>query len=87
MHRLILLLALAGCSTTQPAIDVRTVEVIKEVQRPCAVQKPVRPAAVGALPGQAADAVLVLAAKILEWSGPGGYADQAEDAIENCTAP
>ena len=87
MRALLLVILLAGCSTTQPAVEVRTVEVVREVQRPCAAVAPVRPAPVGKLPANAVDAVLMLAAKLLTWSGPGGYADRAEDAIESCTAP
>ena len=78
---------LTACSTPTAGIEIRTVEVVKEVQRPCAAVAPARPAAVGSLPAQAGDAVLVLAAKLLEWAGEGGYADRAEAAIGECTRP
>ena len=82
--RYLILLALAGCSHTEPGIEVRTVEVIKEVQVPCAAKPVERPEPVGTLPPGAADAVIVLAAKLLEWAGKGGYADRADTAIESC---
>ena len=81
-------LSLAACATAQePGIEIRTVTVTKEVQRPCAATAPARPEATGTLPAQAADAVRVLAAKLLEWAGEGGYADRAEAAIAECTRP
>jgi hypothetical protein len=91
MRRLFMIaavLSLAGCAAaSNPGIEIRTVTVTKEVQRPCAATAPTRPAATGSLPAQAADAVLVLGAKILEWAGEGGYADRAEAAIAECTRP
>lgn len=83
----IALLALAGCASRPAAIEVRTVEVVRETMVPCPVETPARPALIGQLPPDARDAVLVMAAKLLEWSGPGGYADQAEAALAICAHP
>ena len=82
-YAIIACLLLAACKTT-PAVEVRTVEVVRETMRPCPVAKPVRPADLTALPDDARDAVLVLYAKLLEYAGPGGYADQADKAIGVC---
>ena len=84
---LIAALLLAGCGTTpKPAVEVRTVEVVKEVQRPCASTKPDRPESLPQpLPSDARQLVALLTAKLLEWSGPGKYADRAEAAIDECT--
>lgn len=83
-------LLVTGChDAVQNGIEVRTVEVIKEVQVPCPVAKPERPEPLlpGNLPKQAQDAVLALYAALLEWQGPGKYADQAEAALRICTEP
>lgn len=73
------------CACSQPAVRVRTVEVVKEVQRPCAVTKPVRPAPIGPLPADAVQLAAVLGAKLIEFAGPGGYAERAERALTICT--
>jgi hypothetical protein len=78
-------LLLAGCGHTQQGVRIETVEVVKEVQRPCPVTAPERPAPVGALPSNARDALRIVSAKLLEYVGPGGYADRADSAIGICT--
>lgn len=80
------LFLLAGCAHQQ-GVRVETVEVVKEVQRPCPASKPDRPAPVGALPSNARDALRIVTAKLLEYVGPGGYAERAEKAIDICTKP
>lgn len=81
------MLLLSGCATTSPqAVEIRTVEVIKEVQVPCPATAPARPDTINpnALPPNAVDSVRLLFARLLEWQGSGGYADKAEAAIEIC---
>lgn len=83
-----LALLLTGCpNRVQNGIEVRTVEVIKEVQVPCPVALPPRPATIlpSGLPEQAQDAVSALYAALLQWQGDGKYADQAEAALRICT--
>lgn len=89
MRALILCLALAGCATTPPGIEVRTVTRTVEVAKPCPVVKPSRPVEIKkeALPTQAQNAVLFLYAALLEWQGEGKYGDQAEAALETCIDP
>ena len=72
----------------EPGIEVRTVVVVKEVQRPCPVTKPERPAPLAQpLPGDAVQLAALLGAKLAEWAGPGGYGERADAAIERCTTP
>jgi hypothetical protein len=82
---------LAGCassSTTPPAVEIPTVEVVKEVQRPCPVTKPDRPAPLARpLPTDPVQLAALLTLKLLEYAAPGGYADRADAAIATCTAP
>lgn len=78
------LLLLAACSHGPGAVEVRTVEVVKEVMVPCPAKAPVRPSALGELPAVAEDALRIVSAKLLEYAGKGGYADKAEDAIATC---
>lgn len=82
-------LTFAACSTTsQPAVKVVYQEVVKEVQRPCPVTKPVTPGKLDRpLPADPARLVDLLVAKLLEWAGPGGYGERADSAIETCTKP
>ena len=86
-----LIAALSACKTTgtpPPAIEIRTVERVVEVQRPCTVTKPARPAPLARpLPTDAVALAAVLAEKLAEWSGPGRYGDRADAAINRCTAP
>lgn len=85
MRWLIFSLLLAGCAQGPGAVEVRTVEVIKEVMVPCPAVAPARPAKLGPLPADAAGALLVVSAKLLEYAGAGGYADRAEDALSTCS--
>lgn len=81
-------LLLISCATAAPpGIRAETVEVVREVQRPCPVTKPVRPKPIGALPTDLQALAAVLGGKLLEWAGPGGYGDRAEAAIDTCTRP
>lgn len=86
MKRLALIaaLALAGCETTQPGIEVRTVEKIVEVQRPCPATPPVRPTPLGSLPDTSPAALALVLAKLAEYSAPGAYADRAEAYFAAC---
>jgi len=85
------LILLAGCSSTNrtpPAVEIRTVEKVVEVQRPCAVTVPARPAKLARpLPTDTTALSALLAAKLLEYSGAGGYADRAEAALAICIKP
>ena len=81
-------LLLVACSTPQPGIEIRTVEVLKEVQRPCPVVKPKQPGKLARpLPADPARLIDLLLAKLTEWAGPGGYGERADTAIETCTKP
>jgi hypothetical protein len=89
MRYLILLAAdaLAACGTDQsrPAVEIRTVTKTVEVQKPCAVTPPVRPAPLDKpLPTDLGRLVAVLGAKLVEYAGPGGFADRATAAIDQC---
>jgi hypothetical protein len=75
MRYLILLAAdaLAACGTDQsrPAVEIRTVTKTVEVQKPCAVTPPVRPAPLDKpLPTDLGRLVAVLGAKLVEYAGP-----------------
>ncbi|AHE52588.1 hypothetical protein [Sphingomonas sanxanigenens] len=78
---------LAGCSSTPPpAVAVRTVEVVREVQRPCPVTPPPRPAPLDRpLLADAAALAALLGARLAEWAGPGGYGERADAALMLCT--
>lgn len=74
-----------GCVTTsEPGIEVRTVERVVEVQRPCPGVKPERPAPLGPVPADAVAALALTAAKLAEYTLPGMYADKAEAIMERC---
>lgn len=77
-------LALAACQHTEPGIEVRTVEVIREVQKPCPGIPPVRPGPLGTLKASAESALAQVLAKLAEYSGAGQYADRAEAYVEAC---
>jgi hypothetical protein len=83
-------LALAACDE-HPATPGQSViyrDVLKEVPRPCPVTAPTRPAALARpLPTDPGALVSLLAGKLKEWSGEGGYAERAEAAIQICTRP
>lgn len=73
-------LPLWGCATTEPRV------VIKEVSRPCPVTVPTRPKPLDRpLPDDAVSLAALLAAKLLEYAGPGGFADRAESSLRTCT--
>lgn len=81
---LIALLALAACKTTSPNVRIETVEVLREVTKPCPGQRPARPAPIGVLPGDLAQLAAVLGAKLAEYAAPGKYADQSEAIFDRC---
>lgn len=81
---MVLALPAAKCQTTEPGIEVRTVEVIKEVQKPCPGIVPARPGELGQLAASAEAALAQALAKLAEYSGEGQYADQAESYFEAC---
>lgn len=72
------------CSTPEPGIEVRTVEVVREVQKPCPGVRPVRPSGLGPLAPGAESALAQVLAKLAEYSAPGKYADQAEAYFASC---
>lgn len=76
-----------GCVADQahPAVEVRTQVVTKEVQKPCPVTKPARPAKLARpLPTDAVKLAALALAKLAEYAAPGGYADRADAAITEC---
>ena len=84
-----LALMLEACPNSKecppPAIEQHYTTVTKEVAKPCPVKEPARPAALQRpLPTDAVSLAALLGAKLLEYAGPGGYADRAHDAIETC---
>lgn len=79
-----LALIITACSTPEPGIEVRTVEVVREVQKPCPGTVPVRPAPLGPLPADALALAATLGAKLAEYAGPGKYADQASAYFASC---
>ncbi len=83
---LVAALALSGCAHGRAPVDVRVQERLVEVQRPCPVTVPARPAPIDpdTLPADARDALRIVTAKLLEYAGAGGYADRAEAAIAVC---
>jgi hypothetical protein len=87
----LLCLALAACGgdpPQSPGMKVVYQTVVKEVQRPCPVAKPARPAPLARpLPTDSGALVSLLAAKLAEWAGKGGYGERAEAALEVCTRP
>lgn len=80
-------LLVTGCSTTGNPVRTEIVERVVEVQKPCAVEKPARPAPVGPLPTALEAVAAILGAKLKEYTAPGGYADKAEAAIDECITP
>lgn len=78
------LLALSACNHTQPGVDVRTVEKVVEVQRPCPAVRPERPPPLGKLPEHAQQALAQALAALAAYSAPGMYADQAEAWFDAC---
>jgi hypothetical protein len=88
MKALIASLALAiltACQSTQPGVEVRVVEVIREVPMPCAGEVPERPLPFVKPTGEGLEALAAaLAAKLGEFSLPGRYADRAEAYFAAC---
>lgn len=81
----VLLLGACGGRATSPGIHVETVEVVREVQRPCPGPKPERPAALARpLPTGLEALAATLGAKLAEWAGPGGYGERADTALMRC---
>lgn len=84
-------LALSACARPDappPGVEVRVVETVKEVRRPCPVTKPKRPAPLAKpLPTDAVQLAELLGAKLLEYAGPGAFADRADAALETCAKP
>jgi hypothetical protein len=91
MRRLLIIapLLLMACEHPQSAgtkVVYQTVE--KEVQRPCPVTVPTKPAPLAKpLPSDPARLVDLLTAKLIEWAGTGGYGERADDALKVCTKP
>ncbi len=79
--------ALGACASPDGPVRIETVEVVREVQKPCPAELPVRPAKIGALPTDLAALAATLAAKLAEYSDPGKYADRADAIMARCTVP
>lgn len=82
--------AVASCggTTTPPAVEVRTVTKTVEVQRPCSVTAPPRPAKLPRpLPTDSVALAALLAEHLAQYDAPGGFADRALAAIATCTKP
>lgn len=78
---------LSACAHTNgpPVVEQRTVEVVREVQKPCPAERPKRPdKLVQPLPTDGVQLAAVLSVKLLEYAGPGGYADRAEAFFDEC---
>lgn len=77
-----------GCSTARtppPGVEVKWVDRVVEVQRPCPATRPERPAPLARpLPTDANALAAVLLSKLIEWAGPGGYGDRADTALDIC---
>lgn len=85
MIAIVALALLAACKTApEPGIEVRTVEVVVETQKPCPGSVPTRPAPLGTLPAGMAAALAKTLAKLAEYSAPGKYADQAAAYFDAC---
>lgn len=90
MKRLLLLpvvmltLPAAMCEHSEPGIEVRTVEVVKEVQAPCPGTVPDRPKPLGPLKPSVEAALAQALAKLAEYSAAGQFADQAFAYFEAC---
>lgn len=77
-------LSLAACQHNQPGIEIREIEVVKEVAAPCPGIPPERPEPLGPLPQHAATALAHALAKLAEYSAPGKFADQAMAYVAAC---
>lgn len=85
-YRLIVaMLALSACSQpTPPATQIKIERETVEVMRVCPETLPRRPASIGVLPADLQKLAATLGAKLLEWSGPGGYGERVEAAHGAC---
>jgi len=80
-----MLAALTACSNpTPPATQIKIQRETVEVVRVCPIELPRRPAPIGVLPSDLQKLTAALGAKLLEWSGPGGYGDRVEAAHGAC---
>lgn len=80
-------LSACGAADTgaRPAVEIRTVVQRVEVPVPCPVKKPERPAKLARpLPTDSIGALALVTAKLLELTGPGGYVDRADAALDTC---
>lgn len=84
-------LLISGCATdggSPPAVQIRTVEVVKEVPRPCPVKAPPRPPAMSRpLPSDAIALAAALALQLSLYTAPGGWADKMTSALDKCLSP
>ncbi len=82
-----LALILCGCAGTKeapPIVRIETVEVIREVPVPCPAIRPQRPAPAAIQSDDLETIAPLLAAKLIEFVGPGGYVDQSEAIFDLC---
>lgn len=75
---------LAACGEQQARPEAQIVKETVEVQVPCPIEAPVRPAPIGKLPSGSRQLNAALGAKLKEYAAPGGYADKADAAIRTC---
>ena len=84
-------LSLAGCGTgvVPPfAVEIRMVTKTVEVQRPCPVTQPARPARLAKpLPTDAVKLAATLGAALAAYTAPGAWADRMEAALGQCAKP
>jgi len=82
-------ISLAGCGSRiapPPAVEIRTVTKTVEVQRPCPVTQPARPARLAKpLPTDAVKLAATLGAALAAYTAPGAWADRMEAALGQCT--
>lgn len=82
-------LIVPACTRTPPPASATRVvyqDVVKEVSRPCPVKAPQRPGPLARpLPDSPGRVIDLLAAKLKEWAGDGGYGDRADAALKTCT--
>lgn len=84
----VFLLGLAGCTTTQETVHVRTVDVVQNVPVECiqSADLPNRPEPLPELPADARQALNVALAKLVEWGDPeSGYGVRANAILAACT--
>lgn len=83
---ILLSLPAAMCKTDDAArVEIRTVEVIREVPRDCPGERPALPDPLDVPHGISWERLAKIAlAKLAEFSGPGQYADEAEAIFDRC---